>query len=176
MEGRPGTPREVWTTAQPAITYRRPVGRYELPESFVRDPDRFELHLGQGVFGPVSQEMRDYRVSGQNVLDGWLNAGRDRRPAEPSASLTTSGPSSGYLRGVGNSSTCWPSFGVWSGCSLLRTSCSAVFSWRRWSVSTSCSVGTCCRPGHRPSFRSHTDTGRPHPPGPRGSRRVSRTP
>jgi hypothetical protein len=78
--GRPGGPQEVWTTAQPAITYRRQVGRDELPESFVYDPDRLEPHFGQGVFGPVTQQMRDYQVSGQNVLDGWLK----RRTGPPS--------------------------------------------------------------------------------------------
>ncbi|MET7608099.1 type ISP restriction/modification enzyme [Streptomyces avermitilis] len=80
VAGRPGGPQEVWATAQPAITYRRQVGRDELPESFVYDPDRLELHFGQGVFGPVTEEMRDYQVSGQNVLDGWLK----RRTGPPS--------------------------------------------------------------------------------------------
>ncbi|MFF2330070.1 MULTISPECIES: type ISP restriction/modification enzyme [unclassified Streptomyces] len=78
--GRPGGPQEVWTTAQLAITYQRQVGRDELPERFVYDPDRLELHFGQGVFGPVTQHMRDYQVSGQNVLDGWLK----RRTGPPS--------------------------------------------------------------------------------------------
>ncbi|WP_368396602.1 type ISP restriction/modification enzyme [Streptomyces sclerotialus] len=78
--GRPGGPRQVWTTAQPAITYRRQVGRDELPEGFVYDADGSELRVGQGAFGPVTQEMRDYQVSGQNVLDGWLK----RRTGPPS--------------------------------------------------------------------------------------------
>ncbi|MFE7929797.1 type ISP restriction/modification enzyme [Streptomyces sp. NPDC057456] len=72
--------RQVWTTAQPAITYRRQVGGEELPEGFAYDPDGLELHFGQGVFGPGTQEMRDYQVSGQNVLDGWLK----RRTGPPS--------------------------------------------------------------------------------------------
>jgi len=72
VAGRPGGPRQVWTTAQSAITYRRQVGRGELPKSFVHDPDGLELHFGQGVFGPVTQEMLDYQIRGQNVLDGWL--------------------------------------------------------------------------------------------------------
>ncbi|MFI8993027.1 type ISP restriction/modification enzyme [Streptomyces sp. NPDC053542] len=80
VAGRPGGPRQVWATAQPAITYRRQVGRDELPEGFVYDPEGLELHFGQGVFGPVTQEMRDYQVSGQNVLDGWLK----RRTGPPS--------------------------------------------------------------------------------------------
>ncbi len=80
VAGRPGGPQEVWTTAQPAITYRRQVGRDELPESFVYDSDRLELHFGQGVFGAVTQQIRDYQVSGQNVLDGWLK----RRTGPPS--------------------------------------------------------------------------------------------
>ncbi|MFF3031900.1 type ISP restriction/modification enzyme [Streptomyces rubiginosohelvolus] len=80
VAGRPGEPREVWTTAQPLITYRRQVSRDGLPERFVYDADRLELHFGHGVFGPVTQHMRDYRVSGQNVLDGWLK----RRTGPPS--------------------------------------------------------------------------------------------
>lgn len=78
--GRPRGPRQVWATARPEITYRRQVGRDELPESFIYDPDRLELHFGQGFFGPVTQEVRDYQVSGQNVLDGWLK----RRTGPPS--------------------------------------------------------------------------------------------
>jgi hypothetical protein len=80
VAGRPGGPQEVWTTAQPVITYRKQVGRDELPERFVYDPHHLELHFGRGVFGPVTQEMRDYQVSGQNILDGWLK----RRTGPPS--------------------------------------------------------------------------------------------
>ncbi|WP_328332391.1 type ISP restriction/modification enzyme [Streptomyces sp. NBC_00455] len=77
---RPGGARQVWATAQPEITYRRQVGADELPEAFVHDPEGLEIHFGQGVFGPVTREMREYRVSGQNVLDGWLK----RRTGRPS--------------------------------------------------------------------------------------------
>lgn len=78
--GRPGGLQGVWMTARPAITYRRQVGGGELPQNFVHDPDNLELHFGQGVFGPVTQKMREYQVSGQNVLDGWLR----RRTGAPS--------------------------------------------------------------------------------------------
>ncbi|MER7348645.1 type ISP restriction/modification enzyme [Streptomyces aurantiacus] len=78
--GRPGGARQVWATAQPEITYRRQVGGDELPERFVHDAEGLEIHFGQGVFGPVTQEVREYRVSGQNVLDGWLK----RRTGPPS--------------------------------------------------------------------------------------------
>ncbi|MFD8766489.1 type ISP restriction/modification enzyme [Streptomyces mirabilis] len=80
VAGRPGGPEQVWATAQPAIEYRRQVAKDELPEGFAYDPDSFELRFGQGAFGPVTQEMRSYQVSGQNVLNGWLK----RRTGPPS--------------------------------------------------------------------------------------------
>ncbi|MFK4146905.1 type ISP restriction/modification enzyme [Streptomyces sp. NPDC004065] len=176
VAGRPGGPQEVWTTAQPAITYRRQVGRDELPESFVYDSDRLELHFGQGVFGAVTQQMRDYRVSGQNVLDGWLKP-RTGPPSRRAVSqLDHIRPERWLPAWSENSSTCCPFCGIWSSCSRRRMSCSTVFSCHRWSASPSCSVGTSCpsrtTPGvllphlYRPTLS----------PGPRGSRGVSRTP
>jgi hypothetical protein len=63
----------VWATAHPQVTYQRKVGGEELPERFVHDPDSLELRLGQGTFEPVTSEVREYQVGGQNVLDGWLS-------------------------------------------------------------------------------------------------------
>ncbi|MDT0378319.1 type ISP restriction/modification enzyme [Streptomyces sp. DSM 42041] len=79
-EGRPSGADRVWATAHPQVTYQRKVGGEELPERFVHDPDSLELRLGQGAFGPVTTEVREYQVGGQNVLDGWLK----RRTGPPS--------------------------------------------------------------------------------------------
>lgn len=70
------------------------------PEDFAYDPARQLLRVGAGEFAPVSPEVWDFRVSGLNVLESWLNyrrkagAGRqtsplDRiRPAQWTAALT----------------------------------------------------------------------------------------
>jgi hypothetical protein len=82
-EGRSGGADQVWETALPTIVYRKPVGGQELPERFRYDPERRELRLGSGVFGPVTPEVRGYQVGGRNVLDGWLR--RRSGPLSPRA-------------------------------------------------------------------------------------------
>lgn len=55
------------------ITYQRQVGRDELPEDLVYDPDRLELHFGQGVFGPVSLFRPDrYAEAEEFMVKGWF--------------------------------------------------------------------------------------------------------
>jgi hypothetical protein len=88
-DGRPGGADQVWETALPTIAYRKQVGRNELPERFFYDPDRLELCLGSGVFGPVTPGVRGYQVGGQNVLDGWLR--RRSGPPSPKASSELDG-------------------------------------------------------------------------------------
>ena len=83
-DGRPGGADQVWGAALPTTTYQKQVGKNELPERFLYDPDRLELRLGSGVFGPVTPGVREYQVSGQNVLDGWLR--RRSGPPSPKAS------------------------------------------------------------------------------------------
>ncbi|MET9127195.1 type ISP restriction/modification enzyme [Streptomyces sp. NPDC004528] len=82
-DGRSRGADQVWESAPPTITYRKQVGRHELPERFLYDPGRLELRLGSGVFGPVTPGVRGYQVGGQNVLDGWLR--RRSGPLSPKA-------------------------------------------------------------------------------------------
>jgi hypothetical protein len=56
------------------------------PESHRYDPDREELHVGEGVFAPVLKEVRTYSVSGLDVIGSWLDyrmkAGAGRRSSQ----------------------------------------------------------------------------------------------
>jgi hypothetical protein len=50
-----------------------------MPDELAYDSDREELIVGHGRISNVSQAMRDYGVSGANVLDRWFSARRKTR-------------------------------------------------------------------------------------------------
>jgi hypothetical protein len=56
------------------------------PESHSYDAEREELHVGEGLFAPVSREVRGYSVSGLDVIGSWLDyrmkAGAGRRSSQ----------------------------------------------------------------------------------------------
>lgn len=45
----------------------------EMPESIGYDPKAKVVRLGDGEWGPVSQEVFDYEVGGRNVIKSWFN-------------------------------------------------------------------------------------------------------
>ncbi len=45
----------------------------DYPTSHAYDPASRELHVGDGIFAPVSAEMRAYSVSGLDVIGSWLD-------------------------------------------------------------------------------------------------------
>jgi hypothetical protein len=58
------------------------------PTSHSYDPEKQQLHVGDGVFEPVSKEVRAYSVSGLDVIGSWLDyrmkegAGRKSSPLD----------------------------------------------------------------------------------------------
>jgi hypothetical protein len=58
------------------------------PEGHSYDPERRELHVGEGVFAPVAPEVRAFSVSGLDVVGSWLDyrmkdgAGRRSSPLD----------------------------------------------------------------------------------------------
>ncbi|MFN2468848.1 MAG: type ISP restriction/modification enzyme [Gaiellaceae bacterium] len=58
------------------------------PRSHSYDPEKRELHVGEGVFAPVAPEARAYSVSGLDVIGSWLDyrmkdgAGRRSSPLD----------------------------------------------------------------------------------------------
>ncbi len=60
---------------QGSATYERPIPQREeaYPERHSYDPEKRELHVGEGVFGNVSPEVRAYSVSGLDVIGSWLD-------------------------------------------------------------------------------------------------------
>ncbi|WP_406396519.1 type ISP restriction/modification enzyme [Streptomyces sp. NBC_00887] len=51
-----------------------------LPETLTYDEDRQTIVMGDGEFGPVTPQVRDYAVGGRNVIKSWF----DYRKKEPS--------------------------------------------------------------------------------------------
>jgi len=49
-----------------------PAGPEKYPEGFSYDAAKEELHVGEGVFGPVRQEVWEFSVSGFKVVQSWL--------------------------------------------------------------------------------------------------------
>lgn len=49
------------------------------PDAMTYEPDVCELHVGDGVVGPVTPQVRGYEVSGVNVLDKWFGYRRATR-------------------------------------------------------------------------------------------------
>ncbi|MDV2474348.1 hypothetical protein F8M49_01095 [Rhodococcus zopfii] len=52
-------------------SYNVPVGK-RMPTSLQYDADAQELRLGNGVWAPVSAEVRNYTVGGVKVIDSWV--------------------------------------------------------------------------------------------------------
>jgi hypothetical protein len=50
-----------------------PAAPEKYPENFSYDPAGQHLHVGEGVFGPVSQEVWELSVSGFQVVKSWLD-------------------------------------------------------------------------------------------------------
>ena len=46
---------------------------HEYPKNFAYDPGTKTLRVGDGEFGPVSQEVWDYSVSGLQIVKSWLD-------------------------------------------------------------------------------------------------------
>lgn len=73
---------------QGAARYVTPIPRDEFPETHTYDQARGELHVGKGIFAPVSPEVRAFSVSGLEVVGSWLDyrmkngAGRRSSPLD----------------------------------------------------------------------------------------------
>jgi hypothetical protein len=70
--------------------YVRPIGASQdaFPRSHGYDAERRQLHVGDGIFAPVSPEVRAFSVSGLDVIGSWLDyrmrdgAGRRSSPLD----------------------------------------------------------------------------------------------
>jgi hypothetical protein len=58
---------------QGAARYVAPIPASAYPESHSYDTERRELRVGEGVFAPVSPEVRAFSVSGLDVIGSWLD-------------------------------------------------------------------------------------------------------
>jgi hypothetical protein len=73
---------------QGVARYVTPIPAGEYPESHSYDEERQELHVGDGVFEPVSADVRAFSVSGLDVIGSWLDyrmkngAGRRSSPLD----------------------------------------------------------------------------------------------
>lgn len=75
---------------QGAARYEKPIPQTGdgYPERHVFDEAKQELHVGEGVFAPVSPEVRSFSVSGLDVVGSWLDyrmkdgAGRQSSPLD----------------------------------------------------------------------------------------------
>ena len=68
-----------------SATARAPVVSY--PDNFRYRPDDQTLEVGTGLFGPVSQEVWDFQVSGLRVLRSWLGYRMAKRKGRKSSPL-----------------------------------------------------------------------------------------
>jgi hypothetical protein len=73
---------------QGAARYVTPIPASAYPESHSYDEERRELRVGEGIFAPVSPEVRAFSVSGLDVIGSWLDyrmregAGRKSSPLD----------------------------------------------------------------------------------------------
>lgn len=56
-----------------------------MPAAMTYDPDSATIHLGDGSFGPVPQQVWDYTIGGRDVLKSWFNY----RKANPTGRKTS---------------------------------------------------------------------------------------
>lgn len=57
------------------------------PGDFEYDPKKGQLRVGEGTFGPVSQEVWDFEVSGLQVVFSWLGYRMKKRAGKKSSAL-----------------------------------------------------------------------------------------
>ncbi|MGH3000516.1 MAG: type ISP restriction/modification enzyme, partial [Gaiellaceae bacterium] len=63
------------------------------PTSHRYDPEREELHVGEGLFAPVSADVRAFSVSGLDVIGSWLDYRMQEGAGRRSSYLDTIRPS-----------------------------------------------------------------------------------
>ncbi|WP_165845670.1 type ISP restriction/modification enzyme [Streptacidiphilus pinicola] len=77
--GRPaGAPR--LTTDRPQCVEEIPDDEASMPQQMIYDPVTQDLWVGEGRISPVPSQVREYAVSGMNVLDKWFGY-RRKQPA-----------------------------------------------------------------------------------------------
>lgn len=76
----------------PATKCLKAVPASNLPERFEYDEAQHLLHVGEGIFGPVSAEVWNYEVSGLKVLQSWLGYRMRRRKGKKSSPLDDIAP------------------------------------------------------------------------------------
>lgn len=65
----------------------------DYPETFAYDAGKSELRVGSGRFGPVSEAVWSYEVSGLKILDSWLGYRMKERGGKSSSDLDNIRPS-----------------------------------------------------------------------------------
>lgn len=68
--------------------------RDKYPEKFEYDPEAKEIHVGDGVFGPVAPEIWSFEVSGLKVVQSWLGYRMKVRAGKKSSPLDDIRPES----------------------------------------------------------------------------------
>ena len=63
------------------------VSQEEYPKDFAYSPQEKTIHVGDGEFGPVSQEVWNYSVSGLHVVKSWLDYRKLERSGRKSSEL-----------------------------------------------------------------------------------------
>ncbi|WPZ04243.1 type ISP restriction/modification enzyme [Blastomonas marina] len=59
----------------------------DYPSEYEYDPEKRELRVGDGVFGPVTQEVWDFEVSGLQIVSSWLGYRMKKRAGKKSSPL-----------------------------------------------------------------------------------------
>lgn len=78
---RPNQPPRLPNDRAPSVPAGYPIpGDFEhMPDLLGYDAEKHELHIGTGRIANVTQRMRDYEVSGMNVLNKWFSYRRRNR-------------------------------------------------------------------------------------------------
>ena len=75
------------TWPAPAVKNLKAIASGVLPDKFSYDDVTRVIHVGDGVFGPVSQAVWDFEVSGLKVVQSWLGYRMKNRKGKKSSPL-----------------------------------------------------------------------------------------
>jgi len=67
--------------------YLKPIGATHLPGTASYDIANCQIVVGDGAFGPVSQQVWDFDISGFKVVQSWLNSRKETRVGRSSSPL-----------------------------------------------------------------------------------------
>ena len=78
------------TFPQGNTTELSPISGY--PDSFLYRPGEKIIQVGTGRFGPIEEDVWNFRVSGLQILDSWLGYRMEKRKGKPSGPLSNLRP------------------------------------------------------------------------------------